>query len=372
MADTPKVPVAVLEYEPSGFEQNLIKHKSKLILVAVLALAGTGGYWGYKIWKETANRNAAVAFTRATTVAELKAVAEKYSGQPAGGDALIFAADRLSAERPGEAIDLLKDFLNKYPEHPLRGLASFRIAEYYVLSGDSGSAEKEYDSVAKAGNSFSALAQLRLGDMKWAAGDTAKAQEYYDAIQRSPSVAAGSVRPIAKDRLEKEIKAKPPVLIDYVPEPTAAVPPVPDFGSNIDLNNLNGDPDSPDAPLLPPANPPVVKPAPVKPSTPPPGAKPAPPVIPGATPKPAVTPAPAPGNQPKPTAAPKPPVAPAPAPKPPATAVPPASGDAPKPAPTAPPVVPSEAPKTATPAAPPADAAKPAPGGTPPDGKKDQ
>ncbi|HEX2746571.1 MAG TPA: tetratricopeptide repeat protein [Verrucomicrobiales bacterium] len=318
MANTPKVPVAVLEYEPSGFEQKLIKHKSKLILVGVLALAGTAGYFGYNIWKDASNQSAAVDFVRASSVQELKAVAEKHPGKAAGGGALILAAERLSAERPGEAIDLLKDFLSKYPDHPLRGLAEFRIAEYFVLSNDAGSAEKQYETVSKANSPFSYFALLRLGDMKWAAGDATAAQGYYDRILKSSSPAAGAVRPVAKDRMENALKAKAPVLVDYKEEP-------PGIG-NIDLGNLNGNPATPNESLLPPPkfapfNPNALPAESPVPPVPPPGGEATPPVPPEGTPKPSTppaapesgkpaapestkpaTPAPAPGEAPKPAA----------------------------------------------------------------------
>jgi predicted negative regulator of RcsB-dependent stress response len=346
MSDSSKVPVAVLEYEPSGFEQTLLKHKTKLILVGVLALASTGGYYCYKLWKEAANKSAAVDFVRASSVKDLKSVAEKHSGKPAGGDALILAADRLSADRPGEAIDLLKDFLSKYPEHPLRGLAEFRIAEYFMLSNDAGSAEKQYEVVSKANTAWSPLAQLRLGDMKWAAGDTAAAQGYYEVIMRSSSTAAGAVRPVAKDRVEKGIKAKAPVPVDYKEE-------APGF-DGINLGNLNGGP-NPGGSLLPPPRlpfdptqpPPSSPPAPTPP-VPPPGAEATPPVIPAPVPGATSPAAPASGTAPKPA------LSPAPVPVKPATpASAPPTGDPAKPAASTPP-----------------KPVAPAPGATPPDGKK--
>ena len=99
MSDSPKVPVAVLEYEPSGFEQTLLKHRAKLVLVGVLALAATGGFWGYRLYKEAAHKTASVDFVRASSVTDLKSVAEKHSGKPSAGAALVLAADKLSAER---------------------------------------------------------------------------------------------------------------------------------------------------------------------------------------------------------------------------------------------------------------------------------
>ena len=220
-----KAPVAVLEYEPSGFEHTLIKHKSKLILVSVLAVAGTVGYWGWRIVSESAQKSEAVAFTRAETVNDLKSIAEQHSGKPGAGSALILAAEKLSAERPGEAIGLLKDFLAKNEKHPLRDLASFRIAEYFVASNDAASAEKEYDAVAKAATPFSAFALLRLGDLKLAAGDTEKAREYYDMILKSSSMSGSPARAAAQGRMDRALKIKAPVLVEYKADPVPAATP---------------------------------------------------------------------------------------------------------------------------------------------------
>jgi len=214
--DKSKVPVAVLEYEPTAFEQNLIKHKSKLILVGVLAVGGTLGYWGWRIFKDSAHTKAAVEFTRANTVEELKKVAADHKSQSAGGNALLLAAERLSTDKPAEAITLLRDFLSQNAEHPLRDLAAWRLAEYTASAGDAAAAEKEYEAVAQAGTPFSGLALLRLADAKWGAGDTEKAKEIYDKILTSPAMTGNPARMAAKDRVERALKAKPPVLVDFV------------------------------------------------------------------------------------------------------------------------------------------------------------
>lgn len=234
--------MAVLEFEHSGFEQTLIKHKGKLILVGVLALLGTVGFWGYRLYKEASQKAAAVDFVRAQTVADLKKVAESHPHQPAGGNAMVLAAQFLSDERPGEAIDMLKSFLEKYPDHPLRDLASWRIAEYFVLFGDTASAEKQYDAVSKANSPYSPFALLRLGDMKWAEGNTDKAREYYDMILHSNAMAGSPVHAAAQQRVDKALKAKAPELVEYKEEapklpggPDNSEIKVPAFG---DINNI--------------------------------------------------------------------------------------------------------------------------------------
>ncbi len=259
-----KAPVAVLEYEPSGFEQTLIKHKSKLILVGVLAVAGTVGYWGWRLAGEASNKSAAVASTRATTVQELKEVAGKHAGKPAAGTALVDAAQKLSAERPGEAIGILKDFLAKYDKHPLRDLASFRIGEYYVASGDMANAEKEYDAAAKAGGPFSAFALLRLGDIKWGAGDTEKAREYYDMILRNGAMSGSPARTQAQSRLDRALKVKAPALVEFTPD---APPAAPGAAPGLNVQGLGdfGPGGSPSDSLLPPLGFPPPVPQPVTP-----------------------------------------------------------------------------------------------------------
>ncbi len=249
-----QVPVAVLEYEPTAFEEQLLKHKSKLILVAVLAVGGTLGYWGWKLYKDSAHTKAAVAFTRANTVEELKAVAAGHSGQTAAGNALVLAADRLSADKPAEAIALLRDFLAQHPEHPLRDLAAWRIAEYTAATGDAAAAEKEYETVAGAGTPFSGFAMLRLGDAKWAAGDKEKAREIYEKILTNAAMSGNPARVAAKDRVDRALKAVAPALVDFVepellpppkldpPAPIAPTPPVPPDNAPVDP------PDSPSTP----------------------------------------------------------------------------------------------------------------------------
>ena len=291
MADEPnKVPVAVLEYEPTAFEQNLLKHKSKLILVGVLAVVGTLGYWGWRILRDTKHNTAAIAFTRASTVEELKKVASEYSGQSAAGNALLLAAQNLSAEKPAEALALLREFLSQNAEHPLRDLAAWRVAEYTAATGDAAAAEREYQAVAQAATPFSGLALLRLGDVKWGAGEIEPAKEFYDKILTNPAMSGNPARTAAQDRVDRALKVKPPVPVEYVPPPPPAPPPPPPGAPEPDPSVSPGDG------LLPP---PVTK----KPTPPAPAPAPGPPGLP-------VPPAPAPIPPPAPEGTPAPPPAP--------------------------------------------------------------
>jgi predicted negative regulator of RcsB-dependent stress response len=220
-------PVAVLEYEPSAFERALMMHKSKFILVGVLGVAATLAYFGIKAYRDHKHASAAVDFTRAQTAADLKDVATKHAGQVPGGNALITAAQLLQGDRPGEAVDTLKKFLSEYPEHPLRELADFRLGDYLLLSGDKAGAEKELDRVGKSSSVYAPMALMRMGDLRWEEGKTDEAKAFYDTILKTPAFAGSPMHALAQGRVDKDLKVKPPVMVEYVPEPTPAPPATP-------------------------------------------------------------------------------------------------------------------------------------------------
>jgi predicted negative regulator of RcsB-dependent stress response len=305
MADhlTPsKPPVAVLEYEPSAFENLLIQHKPKLILVGLLAILGTTAYWGQRLWSEHKQKEAALSFVRAETVADLKKTAADHGSEAGAGSALVLAASLLSADRPGEAVDTLKEFISKFPNHPLRDLAAFRIGDYLLQSPDKAGAEKELETVAATGSIYAPIALLRLGDLKWAAGDTEAAKKFYDKILTTPAFAGSPVRAEAQTRVDSKIKQKPPVLVDFVPEapPTPAADP---SAAGFNVDSLLGDPPATDpkpaddiklsdpAPAADPAA--DLKPADPTPADAKPAAEPAPAPTPAADAKPAAAPKPA-------------------------------------------------------------------------------
>lgn len=169
---------------------------------------------------------------------DLKKVATSYSGRSAAGNAVVLAAEQVSAERPAEAIEMLKGFLSSNADHPLRELAAFRMAEYSAAAGDAAGAEKEYELIFRP-TPDSAFALLRLGDMKWGAGDAAKAKEYYDMILTNGAMAGSPARNAAQSRVDKAIKAKAPEMVEYKEE--LPPPPVPTPGA-------------PTHPMLPPAS----------------------------------------------------------------------------------------------------------------------
>lgn len=220
MANTPQVPVAELEFEHSPFEDALIRHRRKLILVASLAVVGTLGYFGSKLWKDHQHSVAALAFTRAQTVGEYRTVAGSHPGQAGGGSALIEASRLLALDGKGrEAIDELEKFLKGWPQHELVPLAEFRLADLKLQEGGAPDAAERFLKISKDTKSpFAALALLRAADIRWQEGKNDEAKKMYEEV--GIKGVGGQLFEISKQRI-KELHLVAPTMIDYVPpEPT--------------------------------------------------------------------------------------------------------------------------------------------------------
>ena len=228
------VPVAELEYEHSPLEDAVIRYRKQLILVGVLAVLGSAGYFGSKLLKEAKHKNAALAFTRAQTVGDLRTVASTHDGQTAGGNALLRAAQLLVEEGKGkEAIEELNKFLTSYPQHPLADLAKFRLADVQMQEGATQDAATRFREIANVpGSPYAGLALLRVADQSWQDGKTDDAKKLYQELLTKNG--GDRLFNIAEQRL-KQVKLAPPVLIDFVPEPTPT-PGSPTPGSPPGLN----------------------------------------------------------------------------------------------------------------------------------------
>ena len=222
--DPAAVPVAVLEYEHSPLEDAVIRYRKQLILVGVLAVVGSTAYFGSKLWKESKHKDAALAFTRAQTVGELRAVATEKAGQTAAGNARLQAALLLTQDGKGkEAMDELNSLLTSDPKHPLAELAKFRLADIQLAEGATQDALTKFQEISGTPKSpYAALALLRTADQKWQEGKTDDAKKLYQELLTKGG--GDRMFQIAEQRL-KQIKINAPVLIDYVPEPTPAAPP---------------------------------------------------------------------------------------------------------------------------------------------------
>ena len=219
--NTTSVPVAELEYEHSPLEDAVIRYRKQLILVAVLAVVGSVGYFGSKLLKQSKHKDAALAFTRAQTVGDLRTVATSHAGQSGAGNALLKAAQLLSEDgKPKEAVEELNKFLSTYPQHPLVDLAKFRLAEARMQDGSTQEAAAAFRDLANTpGSPYAGLALLRAADQVWLDGNIDEARKLYQELLTKNG--GDRLFSLAEQRL-KQIKLAAPVLIDFVPEPVPA------------------------------------------------------------------------------------------------------------------------------------------------------
>ncbi len=219
--NTAAVPVAELEYEHSPLEDAVIRYRKQLILVGVLAVLGSAGYFGSKLLKESKHKEAALAFTRAQTVGDLRTVATTHAGQTAAGNALLKAAQLLAEDGKGkEAIEELNKLLTTYPQHPLAELAKFRLADVQMQEGATQDAATKFREVASTpGSPYAGLSLLRVADQLWQEGKVEEARKLYQELMTKNG--GDRLFNIAEQRL-KQVKLTPPALIEFVPEPTPA------------------------------------------------------------------------------------------------------------------------------------------------------
>jgi TolA-binding protein len=225
--ETPdQAPIAELDYEPSAFEQAFQKHKSKLILVAILGGVGALGYYSMKFWKEHQNTKDGLVFFKAETPADYDRVAKDLAGRNAGGNALLMAAQAMAEEgKPEEAVTKLQSFLKDYANHPLADLATLRLADALTLSGKVEEAKAAFSEVfSKFPKSPHApVALLRLGDQFASEKKLDEARKQYELLkEKFPGTPYYEAMMKHRDALSR----KDPTPVEFVPD-APAPPPTP-------------------------------------------------------------------------------------------------------------------------------------------------
>ena len=186
------------------------KENSRWILLgAVLAFGGVGGYQGLDFWREKQAQEAAVLYQQYhdhMAAGEQDQVDEKlellmadYSGTPysllAG---LISARIRLEAGKTDEAMHLLRWVRDHADDEHLAPLAAMRLARVHVLKQQWEEGLAVLESVPLEG--FEPLADAIRGDLHRGAGRTEEAREAY-----TRALETGDYRGGFKDLLELKL-----------------------------------------------------------------------------------------------------------------------------------------------------------------------
>jgi len=144
----------------TGFDFLLFwdQYRQIILLVggAVLLALVFFGIYEYNQSQRIAAAGAALA--QAATEDDYRQVIAKYPGTVSAGDAALFLASQLRGEHKyDDALQVIQDFLDKYPNHPLVHAGDLSYAETLEAQGKIDEAVARYEEVsAKYPDSYSA------------------------------------------------------------------------------------------------------------------------------------------------------------------------------------------------------------------------
>src|SRR5215831_10871740 len=100
------------------------RYKTFIFAILIVAVLGVAAWGGYRFNSERRDAIAASALAVAKTSSDYQKVITQYPGTPAAESAYLFMAeDQRKKKNYEEANGTLKTFLDKYPNHELRGTA---------------------------------------------------------------------------------------------------------------------------------------------------------------------------------------------------------------------------------------------------------
>ncbi|ADZ70843.1 tetratricopeptide repeat protein [Polymorphum gilvum] len=163
-----------------------------IIVLAVVIVAGTGGYRGWSYWQQTKAREAGDMFLRAVALAESgqHLEAQELFGRletATGGYPVLArlrgATDLAVAGNPEEAIARFDAIAaDRSVDSLMRDLASLRAGYLALDSLDHAAVQDRLEGVAGDANPWRFAAREILAFSAWKAGDTAAARDWIDRI----------------------------------------------------------------------------------------------------------------------------------------------------------------------------------------------
>ena len=291
-----------------------IQYRRLIIRLFVVALIGVA-VWGAVLFMDYRKRaGSEEALGNAKTSAEFRKVTADWSGTAAAGTATIRLAEELRKEgKAAEAAEALRDFLAKYPVHPLRANAALALAASLETAGklDEALAAYQQFSSSNGRSAFAPFGMIGQARVLIAQNKAADAQKILESVEQKFQ---GNAFVFEARTLLDEIKNAAGRQTGGSPRPTPAPTPTP---APPPVLNLQGGTPGPLAPGVPPPTPglkidgsvPALQP-PVTPAPATPGTLPATPATPPAPPAPAPETVPSPRLSPPPLTPPATPTTP--------------------------------------------------------------
>ena len=125
------------------------RYKTAVMATIIVALLALAGYGGYRFYSERRADAAASLLAGAKTSAEFQKVINEYPGTPAGASAYLLLADAQKAEKKfNEANATLQAFVDKNPKHEMAGTARLAMAGNLEALGKKDEALATYQRLA--------------------------------------------------------------------------------------------------------------------------------------------------------------------------------------------------------------------------------
>lgn len=125
------------------------RYKNVVLAVLVLALLTVAAWGGYRLYSERRAETAAGVLATAKTAADFQKVIAQYQATPAGQSAYLFLAEEQRKEKKfSEANTTLQSFIDKHPNHQLKGTARMAMAANLESLGKRDEALTAYQRLA--------------------------------------------------------------------------------------------------------------------------------------------------------------------------------------------------------------------------------
>ncbi len=207
-----QAPIAIGEIEqgPSQLDQFLDKNQKNLIIAGIALALIIAGFIIFRGMKESKLADASAALMNAENASSLQDVAQKYSGTPSGGTALLALADAQWDKNEKDAsIENLKSFLNDYSDHPAYAGALVNLASKLLKNGQAEAAEQFLQQAVNLEDpTFTPMAQVLIAESNLKAGRKEEALGIYNELDSLSDEDLGSLRGLINSR---SITSKAPI-----------------------------------------------------------------------------------------------------------------------------------------------------------------
>lgn len=178
------------------------RYSIHFIVLAVLVVAGVGGWRGYQWWQDKQAAVAGTKFEAALALSEQgkhaqaeQVFAEIAAKAPAGYSMLarFRAAGELAREKPDAAVKAYDQIAaDGSLSQTLRDLANLRAAMLLVDKAPLADLQKRLDPLTEPGRTFRASARELLALSAWQHNDMKTAKQYLDQLEGDAATPAGT------------------------------------------------------------------------------------------------------------------------------------------------------------------------------------